>query len=303
MALGTSSRFLSLIVACTTASFTLAQDPGAGGLEIASASGKFAAGIGNQIKITTEDKEEYFIVFNKDTNLRYQGTADPKFLMNGLMVRFSSQLTQTGATAAPLKGLEVFTAIAPDRRMTPEQYREQTPGVYQEGGEIGEAPQNIPAVPTKPEPRKPAGKKTDKNAPKQPVDPVNYRVVGPILGSQGGKYFVQAGGVRVQFELDPAAVISVNSSDLAFCQMGDEVKVSGLRTVGQEKIIQAEKLEIKGAKPLGPAEGKFAKNARPSRSTRGAKPDAKGDADAEKPDTKKPEANKTDTAKKPAPKN
>lgn len=307
MALGTRQWLLSLIVACMTASFTFAQDPGAGGLEIASANGKFAAMLGNQIKITTEDKQEFFVVFNKETNVRYEGTADPKFLMQGLMIRFSSQITQTGAAASPLKAVEIFTP-SQDRRLSPEQIREQTPGVYQEGGEVGEAPQNVPVTPVRPEPKKPAAKKTDpkskdKNAQKPVVDPVNYRVVGQLLGNQGTKYFVQAGGVRIQFELDADAVISVTSNEYSFVQLGDEVKVSGLRTAGQEKYIQAESLQIKGSKPLGLVEAKAAKSSRSSRSTRG-KPDAKDEAakvDATKTGTTKPDASKPDP-KKPAPK-
>ena len=69
-------------------------------------------------------------------------------------------------------------------------------------------------------------------------------------------------------DLDPKAVIKVTSHDAGFCQKGDQVKVSGLRTAGQEQFIQSESLDIVGAKPLGPAEGKTAKN---SKSTKGQK--------------------------------
>jgi hypothetical protein len=80
---------------------------------------------------------------------------------------------------------------------------------------------------------------------------------------------VQAGAVRVQLELDPKAVIKVTSHDTAFCQMGDQVKVSGLRTAGQEQFIQSESLEIVGAKPLGLAEGKTAKTAKTTKGPKG----------------------------------
>ncbi len=134
--------------------------------------------------------------------------------------------------------------------MTPEQAREQTPGVYQIGGEVG----NL---------KKPNGKAAAKNA-NAAAGPQVYRVVGQIVGSQQNKMMVQAGGVRIQMELDPKVAISVNSRDTTFCQQGDQVNVSGLRVAGREQFIQAESLEIVGSKPLGPAEGKAAKNAKSS---------------------------------------
>jgi len=285
-----------------------------GGLQIAQVSGTMQAMVQNHVKIAAEDKKEYFIILTDQTSLQYRGTAEPDFLMPGLMVRFSAELTQSGGVEAPVTELEVFT-YSQSRRMTPEQMREQTPGVYQVGGEVGNA-------------KKPGGKeaakqtaapaqaivKTQANAKANPKGQSKppaassagaqpYRVVGQVVGTQSGKVFVQAGSVRIQFDLDPKAVINVAARDTTFMQIGDQVKVSGLRNAAQEQYIQAETVAIVGAKPLGPAEGKAgAKNAKSSKAKgKGAKPGTnKDDAeDDKKPNSSKSDAKKTDSTKKP----
>ena len=270
---------LATLAALLQTSQSTAQDAGktVGGLQIAQVSGTMQAMALDKIKILAEDKKEYFAVVSEQTALQYKGTAQPDFLMPGLLVRFSAELNQSGLVSAPVKELEVFT-ISQHRRMSPDQTREQTPGVYQVGGEIGnakkpgdktkeKAPAKQTATPAKAAPAKAATAK----------DGQTYRIVGQIAGVQAGKMFVQAGSVRVQLELDPKAAIKVTSHDTTFCQMGDTVKVSGLRTSGQEQFIQSESLEIVGAKPLGPAEGKTAKNAKGTKS-KGARVPGKDNA-------------------------
>lgn len=268
-----------------------AQDPKqGGGLQIAQVSGTMQAMALNQIKVLAEDKKEYFVVLSDQTSLQYRGTAEPDFLTQGLFVRFTADLNQTGLAQAPVKELEVFT-YSQNRRMTPEQIREQTAGVYQLGNEAG----NDKKAGAKETPKKSQGKQAAAAGAAQ-----TYRVVGQVVGSQAGKMFVQAGSVRVQFELDPKAVINVTARDTTFIQMGDEVKVSGLRNAAQEQYIQSESIEIKGVKPLGPAEGKAgAKNAKSSKTKgKGAKGSSKDDdSDDKKAGAKKDNATDTDSKK------
>ena len=254
------SFWLATLAAVLQSLNATAQDAGksVGGLQIAQVSGTMQAMQLNQIKIVAEDKKEYFAVVSEQTALQYNGTATSDFFTPGLLVRFSAELNQSGQVQAPVKELEVFT-ISQRRRMSPEQTREQTAGVYQVGGEIGNA-------------KKPGDKTKDKAPAKTTAASAKgvqmYRVVGQIAGVKASKVLVQAGGVQVPLDLDPKAVIKVTSHDAGFCQKGDQVKVSGLRTAGQEQFIQSESLDIVGAKPLGPAEGKTAKN---SKSTKGQK--------------------------------
>ena len=251
------SFWLATLAAGLQSLSATAQDAGksVGGLQIAQVSGTMQAMQLNQIKILAEDKKEYFAVVSEQTALQYNGTATPDFLTPGLLVRFSAELNQSGQVQALVKELEVFT-ISQHRRMSPEQTREQTVGVYQVGGEIGNA-------------KKPSDKSKDKSPAKPTAASAKgaqtYRVVGQIASVKASKLLVQAGGVQVPLDLDPKAVIKVTAHDAGFSQKGDQVKVSGLRTAGQEQFIQSESLEIVGAKPLGPAEGKTAKNAKPTK--------------------------------------
>jgi hypothetical protein len=265
-----------------------AQEPGkaAGGLQIAQVSGTMQALALDKIKIVAEDKKEFFAVVSQQTSLNYKGTAEPGFLSPGLLVRFNAELTQTGQAQGTVTELEVFT-ISQNRRMSQEQMRDQTAGVYQVGGEAGNA--------KKPD-DKPKGKSSKPNAASSKAAAQPYRVVGQVAGMKAGKVMVQAGAVQVQFELDPKAVITVSSHDTTFCQVGDQVKVSGLRNAGQEQFIQAESLEIVGTKPLAPVDVKSAKNSKSAKGSKsknakdGKDKDDAGDdsqADSKKPDTKK----------------
>ncbi len=278
------------------------QDSGkAGGLQIAQVSGTMQAMALDKIKIVAEDKKEYFAVVSDQTSLTYKGTAEADFLTQGLLVRFSAEVNQSGQAQGPVKELEVFT-VSQNRRMSQEQMRDQMPGVYQVGGEVGNVKK-----PSEKAKDKPAAKPnaTGKGAQASGAQASGaqasgarasgaraYRVVGQIAQIKAGKMLVQAGGAQIQLELDPKAEIKVTSHDTTFCQMGDQVKVSGLRNAGQEQFIQSESLEITGAKPLGPAEGKTAKNSKTTKGSKSkaAKPGADKDdplATDKKTDTKK----------------
>ena len=298
--LSTSLAAIALLNTVLMAASASAQDAkqGGGGLQIAQASGTMQAMALNQIKILGDDKKETFIVLTDQTSLQYRGTAEADFLTPGLLVRFTTELNQSGLAQSPVSELEVFT-YSQNRRMTPDQVREQTAGVYQIGNEAA----NEKKPNTKESPKKSSSKQNAASSGSQ-----TYRVVGQVVGAQSGKLFVQAGAVRVQFELDPKAVINVTSRDTTFMQMEDKVKVSGLRNAAQEQYIQAESVEIVGAKPLGPAEGKAgAKSSKNAKAKgKGGKTSASKDADDDKnSDAKKTDAGKPGTkpdSKKPAPK-
>ncbi len=218
---------------------------GAGGLEIASVTGSLEAFAGNQLKIKTEDDQEYFAILNNRTTLRYKGTADAKFLRPGLLVRFSAPFDAAGVPQAALQALEVFKTVR-QRRMSRDLVQSQTPGIYPVAEKKGEkAKSDVPA----------AGGGSQ-----------NFRVVGQLRALQGEKIQVAVGNRPVIVELDPAAKISVAAGDTSFCLQGDAVEVSGLRNPAREQWIQAEAIVITGANPLGATEDKApGRNARTRR--------------------------------------
>ncbi len=282
---------LAALAGLIQSGIAFSQDNGnnVGGLQIAQVSGTMQGLALDKIKIIAENKKEYFAVVSEQTSLHYKGTAEPDFLSPGMLVRFSAELTQSGQTQAPVSEIEVFT-VSQRRRMSPEQIREQTPGVYQVGGEVGNAKK--PGEKTKEKEKEKEKPSAKPNAASTKGGAQPYRVVGQIAGMKSGKMLVQAGAVQVQLELDPKAAIKVISHDTTFCQMGDQVKVSGLRVAGQDQFIQSESLEITGAKPLGPAESKSAKSSKNAKGSKGKSAKAGTEKDGTVATDKKSEPNK-----------
>lgn len=231
--LGTWLSAAILIAGSTSAPALRAQAPaGPGGLEITNVSGVLQAVSGDKFKIKSEDGEEHIAVLAARSSLKYNGTADSKFLQPGLFVRFSASFnTRTGTPQAPLQELEIFRPIR-QRRMSQAQRQNQTSGVY------------------------PAAQDDKKNGKQSP--PVqntgeiqDFKIVGQIRAVQGGKMQVVAGNRPLIVPLDSAVKINVQAGDAMFCMSGDSVKVTGLRNPNQANWIQAETIEITGTKALG----------------------------------------------------
>ncbi len=208
---------------------------GSGGLEIAEVSGELEALSSSPygLKIKPEKGESYVAVLATQTALQYRGTADKQFLQPGLLVRFVAPFyPQTLIPQAPVTAIEVFRAEH-KRRPSREELLAQTPGIH-------------------PVPEMEGSKKQDDTLKTAPAGMKNYQVVGQIRAVQDDRLQVQAGGqFLVMAQLDPAVVITVASGDTFFCVPGDKVEVTGLRNPAQNTLIQAERVEITGAKSLG----------------------------------------------------
>ena len=202
----------------------------AGGLEIAQVSGKLEAIAGYQIKLKSEEGKEIFAIINpQKTNFTYAGTAESKFLMPGLFIRFTALFDQSGQAQSALEELEIFTPVQ-KRRMTNEFMRDQTPGIY------------------------PLPEKDEVAAPT--ADVLRCRIVGKIAAIQADHLQIAAGSRPLLVQLAPDVVIKVSAGDTTFCREGDQVEVSGLRNAAQENYVQAETITITGATPLAPIEQK-----------------------------------------------
>jgi hypothetical protein len=225
-------------------------------LVIANITGKLEAIVGYQIKLKSEDDKDYMAVVDpQDTTFKYVGTAELKFLSQGMLVRFSAPFNQAGSTD-PIKELEIFNQVR-ERRMRPEQIQEITPGVY------------------------PIAKNDKDIAPPKGYE--NYRIVGRIGGIKDEKMQIAAGGRNIVVSIDPAVVIHVTSIDTTYCKEGDEITVSGLTVSAQPNWIRASTITVTGANPLAPVEVK-------ARATRGrTKPEVRPEA---KPAKSEPAAKK-----------
>jgi hypothetical protein len=251
-----------------------------GGLQIAKISGNVGAVAGNQIKVLTKEKEEFFAIVGNDTTLKYKGKAETSFLVPGILVRFTAEINSQGIVQEPLKQIEVFTISR--HRLNAEQMREQTPGTYQTGDLATEPNGKKNAQNNKPAEKATAAKsnaKTTAKPSKKNLTTQEYRVVGQIVNVQNKKFYVQAGNAQIQFELDPKVEIIVLGEDPSLIQIGDEVKISGLRMASQEKFIQCETIEIVGAKPLSIPDPKA--NDKKTKSSKSKGKDGKDDKDDE----------------------
>ncbi len=281
-----------------------AQDAIGNGLEKVDLSGKLEMIVGNQIKFKAEDGQESVVLVGEDTTFSYIGTAEPAALTPGLMVRFTAPFDAAGTPQAPLAELEIFRP-ARERRMSLEMRQSQTPGIYPaiekdkvEPTSGKGAASNKPATKTTPAAkpgtvnaaRETAAKgnsaKEDttkgRNAKANRAEPVqsaggvqDYLVVGMLRAVQGDKLQIFAGNRPVIVQAEAGVKINVSAGDPLFCQPGDEIKLTGLKS--PEGLIQAEAIEVTGAKPLGSVDEKA--HARNSRTKQSGKSDEKQTTD------------------------
>lgn len=219
----------------------VAQDaakPAGNGLEATTLTGTLEAVAADKIRVKGEDGTSYFVVLNRQSTVSYRGTADPRFLRPGLMVRFSGTFnTATGTPEAPIAELEIFRPVK-RRRMSREMQQNQTPGIYPVAakGEAGEGRANPRTQP-----------RTANAASKNP----ELKIVGQLRAVQADKIQVVAGNRPVIVPMDAAVKISVGTGDTMFCMPGDTVEVVGLTNSAQPSWIQAETVEITGVNVLG----------------------------------------------------
>ncbi|MCA9131509.1 MAG: hypothetical protein KDA45_00070 [Planctomycetales bacterium] len=229
-----------------------AQDA-ASGLEVAELSGTLEAVLGNRLTLKTKQSPETFVFLGSETTLHYSGTAEPSFLVAGLMVRFTAPFDASGVPQAAVSQLEIFRPVKV-RRMSAELVQSQTPGIYPV---LEEAEADA------------KGKKA--SATPRPAEPgaMNVLVVGLLRGLQGDKISVVAGTRTIVAQLAPDADIVVSSGDTFFCQPGDQVTLTGLKNPAG--LVQAESVRIQGAKPLAQSDGKPPANSRRDRPSRRSK--------------------------------
>lgn len=276
-----------------TISHCIAQDDSAGGLEIVNLTGKLEAIVGNQLKLTTEDQTSSVVLVGDNTSFRYTGTAEPSVLAPGQMVRFTAELDLAGTPQAPLAELEIFRPLR-GQRLPLEVRQSQTPGIYlldaadeaadDEAADAGrkqdkakDAPEQTPPPATRQQANRAAANRAatrpGTTTPGAAVQ--DYQVVGVVRAIQGARMQVVAGNQPLIFQAAPEVTVTVAAGDPTFCQPGDEVNVNALKL--PNGILQAESIQVTGAKPLGAIEPKaLARNQRNN-------PRAKLDDKADKP--------------------
>ena len=251
------------------------------GFELVDVVGKLDSMMGNNLKIISDGNIETIAVLDPRSTIKFTGQAKSSWLPSGMLVRFSARFDGAGKPEAPIKTLDAFQ-MATRGRMTADEMRDQTPGMYPEGSSIGTATKSLfNDKKTDKKSEKKSTKKTDSAADKKSSakkrgskdtefdggTPQAYRVVGHVMQVEGNKLLLRAGTQQLTVDIDPAATINVNLPHAMAALPGDSITLKGLRNPRDPKFVQAEVIDIKAAKLLGLDGGQAPKSGRGSART------------------------------------
>ncbi|MFO0943809.1 MAG: hypothetical protein U0930_23990 [Pirellulales bacterium] len=252
--------------------------------------------VGDFMVVFKDKKGTEFTAYldEEKSTFNYRGTADPKAISPGLMVRFTAKFDNNGNAQSELKEMEIFTPIIGGHL---NQNQAQTPGIYptQENEPNAKDAGAKDAGNTAVKNTKDKGKNTkgkDKADPKaKGAEFVEYRVVGQITAAQNGKVQISTGSQMLMVQLANNAKININTIIPDYCAKDDEVTVEGLMSADLPTAIQASKVIVTGAKPVGKSELTDDKKSKGSASkgnsaTDNKKPDDKKGSDKKGSDKK-----------------
>lgn len=222
----------------------------ASGTETATIKGKLKAMSGDVIQVGDDTTNQYFVKLPGEAQqISLTGKALTSWLKPGLFVRFVATVDAKGKVQDPVHKLDVITLRPPARKgELPE-----LPGVYPatafggagafgggdgpgaEGFGAGAGPGKKPA----------AGRSKEQSG--------TFKVIGQLTALKNGEFAVAAGPMLLRGELKDDAEISVDIADYRYLQIGDEVEAQGWYYLQLPAQVQATKLTVKAAQPLGTA--------------------------------------------------
>lgn len=251
------------------------------------------------------DGTEYTAYLNEEqSTFTYRGTADPKAISAGLMVRFVAKFDKLGNAESELKEMEIFNPRI-SNRMNQSERMAQTPGIYPTQEKDPNAPAGNNAVGNgaagnnannranardnaKDKNKNAKGKdKNDNKNNNKASEFIEYRVVGQITAAQNGKIQISTGTQALVVQLASNAKVNINTIVPTYCAKGDEVQVVGLMSADLPTAIQATRVTVTGAKPVGKSD--LADDKKDNKNTTAGKGNSKPDnkqTGGKKPDDK-----------------
>ncbi len=243
------------------------------------------------------DGTEYTAYLNEEqSTFTYRGTADPKAISAGLMVRFVAKFDKLGNAESELKEMEIFTPRI-SNRMPQSERMAQTPGIYPTQEKDPNAPagnnaNNRANAKDNAKDKNKNAKGKDKNDNKNNNNNkggefIEYRVVGQITAAQSGKVQISTGSQVLVVQLASNAKVNINTIVPTYCAKGDEVQVVGLMSADLPTAIQATRVTVTGAKPVGKSD--LADDKKDNKNTTAGKGNSKTDnkqTGGKKPDDK-----------------
>jgi hypothetical protein len=148
-------------------------------------------------------------VDNTTKSLKMEGHADRSWLQPGMFVQFDNRFNARGQPVTLVSEVKIFTPT--------------------EKTQFGAVP---------------LAERAEEVAVEQPVETMNMRVTGRLMGYKNDQISVMAGSTPVSVKLAPILTISVDVADYRLARAGDTIHVTGRYLVKGRGV--ADRMEIKG---------------------------------------------------------
>jgi hypothetical protein len=189
-------------------------------------------GSGGLVMTDGKTNRQWRVVVPTAASVRITGTAEPDALRSGLYVELEAKVNNK-AIVGEVKHLTITTLSS-----------DHPAGIFTDDAKSGDADRPNPGKENK---HKPDGER-DKAAKQH----AGSRVVGRLLVNRSGQFFVEVGRKKLRFELADEPTVQVDASDRSMMRPGDKISVQGVAMpMRQAVVLQAQKVEVKMAEPLG----------------------------------------------------
>ena len=210
------------------------------------------------VRIATTGGEFWIVRIPRGAEVLVTGSTHADFLAPGLCIKFTADVTVRRKTAKAENKIEKLTVITPSEQ--------ELLGAFPVGGfDDNQGPDAANAE---------GGKKKSGEA-----QVSRFEIRGRITGMKNGRLSVAFGTGSIEIELADNPEIDLSVADYRLAKKGDKISCQGVQ-VG-EKIVQAKKVDIELAEPLG-GEQKMTRHARaPRKGDRAESPKEQEDTPAE----------------------
>ena len=166
--------------------------------------------------------------------IEYLATAEPSWLMPGLLVRFTASVDRRGKILEPIGQLEAITLREGDQL-----------GIVSDMGDGGGLGDEGAALFQEAKPEK----KERKKAP-PPKDSGTWTFVGRLTEVKNGRVSIAVPGKVLKGELAENVKISVDYGNLSLVKPGDQITFQGWSPVGRKQFVMANSITVTAPEKL-----------------------------------------------------
>jgi hypothetical protein len=228
------------VAALSVAGTASAQNrPKAGGppsnREPAQGGGTIKGAAGGGLEVHASGGDRYLVQIEPQARaIEYLATAEPSWLMPGMLVRLTATVDRRGKIQEPIGQMEVITlregvqlGVASDMG---------------DGGGLGDEGAGLF------QDAKPEKKEKKKAAP--PKDSGTWTFVGRLTEAKNGRVSIAVPGKVLKGELADNAKISVDYGNLSLVKPGDQITFQGWSPVGRKQFVMANSVTVTSPEKL-----------------------------------------------------